>query len=350
MTSTTISHYRILRQLGKGGMGSVYLAEDTMLGRPVLMKVLSSITRDLRDRFLREARVVSALSHPSIPAVFDCGETGEGHPYIVMEFVTGESLSDKLRAGSLPLAEAVRIVLSIAGALGEAHQQELVHRDVKPSNVRITDRGQVKLIDFGVSKRPLDPLIYRSEQHHKALISPSLGNYQDSVVHIPCYLSPEQLTGQVGKSSDLFSLGVVLYHCLTGFPAFAGTNPDEISAQVLHHTPPLPSKINARVPQELDWITMKSIQKKVEDRYQSAHQIIEALRSAMPEVDRDNDIGAPKLAATVSSQSLQDFETEFDDLVLRMQKPKSKRALKFGFASSPAQQGRAAVDTPKKKQ
>src|SRR2546429_7112852 len=121
-------------------MGVVYLAEDTTLGRRVAMKFLSSTTKEYRARFLREARAISALTHPNIATVFDYGETVEGRPYLVMELIKGESLSDKVRAGSLPLPEAVRIVSSIAEALGEAHHHGIVHRDVKPSNVVITER------------------------------------------------------------------------------------------------------------------------------------------------------------------------------------------------------------------
>lgn len=153
MIGQTISHYRIIEQLGEGGMGVVYLAEDTTLGRQVAMKFLMSTAPDYRARFLREARAVSVLTHPNIATVFDYGETSEGQPYIVMELIKGEPLSEKLRAGSLPLPEAARIVSCIAEALGEAHHQGVVHRDIKPSNVIITERSQVKVVDFGLVKQ-----------------------------------------------------------------------------------------------------------------------------------------------------------------------------------------------------
>src|SRR6185436_10050993 len=143
MIGQTISQYRIIEQLGEGGMGVVYLAEDITLGRRVALKFLSTTTREYRARFLREARAVSVLSHPNIATVFDYGETPDGLPYIVMELIKGEPLNEKLRDGSLPLPEAVRIVSAIAEALGEAHHQGVVHRDIKPSNVVITERGQV---------------------------------------------------------------------------------------------------------------------------------------------------------------------------------------------------------------
>ena len=153
MIGQIISQYRILEQLGEGGMGVVYLAEDTHLGRRVAMKFLSTTTKEYRARFLREARAISALTHPNIATVYNYGETPEGQPYIAMELIEGPTLSEKLRDGSLPLPEAVRIISYIAEALGEAHRKGVVHRDVKPSNVVITDRNQVKVLDFGLVKQ-----------------------------------------------------------------------------------------------------------------------------------------------------------------------------------------------------
>jgi len=286
MIGETISHYRIIHQLGEGGMGVVYLAEDTTLGRRVALKFLSTTTKEYRARFLREARAVSALTHPNIATVFDYGETGEGQPYIVMELIKGESLSDKLRAGSLPLPEAVRIVSYIAEALGEAHHQGVVHRDVKPSNVVITERGQVKVLDFGLVKQIAEHSGLGGGSDQKTL--PSTRTRSDVIVGTPLYLSPEQATGKdVDGRSDLFALGAVLYECITGQSAFAGGSLIEIGAQVIHVTPALPSKLNDRIPPELDRITMKAIEKKVEARYQSADELIEDLRLVLPTLDND---------------------------------------------------------------
>src|SRR6266566_2442368 len=286
MIGETISHYRIIDQLGEGGMGVVYLAEDTTLGRRVAMKFLSSTTKEYRARFLREARAISALTHPNIATVFDYGETAEGRPYLVMELIKGESLSDKLRAGSLPLPEAVRIVSSIAEALGEAHHQGIVHRDVKPSNVVITERGQVKVLDFGLVKQIAEQANLGGGSDQKTL--PSTRTRSDVIVGTPLYLSPEQATGKsVDGRSDLFALGAVLYECITGQSAFAGASVIEIGAQVIHVTPVVPSKINDRVPPELDRITMKAIEKKVEARYQSAEELVKDLRLVVPTLDND---------------------------------------------------------------
>lgn len=286
MIGETISHYRIIEQLGAGGMGIVYLAEDTTLGRRVAIKFLSSTTREYRARFLREARAVSALTHPNIATVFDYGETSDGQPYIVMELIKGRPLNEKLEEGSLPLAETVRIVSCIAEALGEAHHQGVVHRDVKPSNVVITERGQVKVLDFGLVKQLYEQYSLDGDPNQATL--PATHTRSDVIVGTPLYLSPEQATGKkVDGRSDLFALGAVLYECLAGQSAFAGTSLIEIGAQVIHVTPPVPSKLNDRVPPELDRITMKAMEKKVEARYQSAEELIEDLRLVLPSLQGD---------------------------------------------------------------
>lgn len=267
-------------------MGVVYLAEDITLGRRVAIKFLSTTTKEYRARFLREARAVSALTHPNIATVFDYGETAEGQPYIVMELIQGEPLNEKLRGGSLPLPEAVRVVSLIAEALGEAHHHGVVHRDVKPSNVVITERGLVKVLDFGLVKQITEQPGLGGGSDQKTL--PSTRTRSDVIVGTPLYLSPEQATGKsVDGRSDLFALGVVLYECLTGQSAFGGGSVIEIGAQVIHVTPALPSKLNNRIPAELDRVTMKAIEKKVEDRYQTADDLIADLQRVVPNLTDD---------------------------------------------------------------
>ncbi|HYU98643.1 MAG TPA: tetratricopeptide repeat protein [Pyrinomonadaceae bacterium] len=286
MIGETISQYRIIEQLGEGGMGVVYLAEDTTLGRRVAMKFLSTTTKEYRARFLREARAVSALSHPNIATVFNYGETDEGQPYIVMELIEGQPLNEKLREGSLPLPEAVRIVSYIAEALGEAHRKGVVHRDVKPSNVIVTERGQVKVLDFGLVKKISEQSTLGGGSDQKTL--PSTRTRSDVIVGTPLYLSPEQATGKtVDGRSDLFALGAVLYECITGQSAFGGGSVIEIGAQVIHVTPIVPSKLNDHIPPELDRITMKAIEKKVDARYQSADALIEDLQRLLPSLAGD---------------------------------------------------------------
>ena len=291
MIGSTVSHYRIVDSLGSGGMGVVYLAEDITLGRKVALKFLSSTTPEYRSRFLREARAVSKLVHPNIATVFDYGETdidlgdrAKGTPYIVMELVKGTPLNEKLQSGPLPLKEAVRIVSAIAEALGEAHEQGVVHRDVKPSNVVVKDNGQVKVLDFGLVKQ-----IREEAGADDITAQMPLSNTQtrsDVIVGTPLYLSPEQATGKkVDARSDLFALGAVLYECITGQSAFAGSSVIEIGAQVIYVTPKLPSKLNPAIPSELDKITMRALEKKVDGRYQSAKELIKDLHALLPELE-----------------------------------------------------------------
>ena len=269
MIGTTISHYRILGQIGEGGMGVVYVAEDTRLGRRVAVKIphAGRDERHYHSRFLREARAVSALNHPNVAAVYDYGETEEGAPFIVMELVTGQTLGDLLTGQGLTLARAVEVIEQVAEALAEAHRHHIVHRDVKPSNVIINDRGEVKVLDFGLAKQ-----LHSGEGngHHPSLFA----TQSDVVIGTPLYLSPEQARGsEVDGRSDIFALGALLYECVAGRPAFSGANVIEIGAQVLHFDPPPPSQFNPRVPAELDRVALKALAKRPEERYQTADEM-----------------------------------------------------------------------------
>src|SRR5215216_6619937 len=278
MIGQTVSHYRILEQLGEGGMGAVYLAEDLHLARRVAIKFLTSTDRHYRARFIREARAVSALSHPNIAMVHDYGETAADQPFIVMEYVKGKSLSELLDEG-LTLRRSVEIVSSIADALAEAHHHGIVHRDIKPSNIIVNERGQVKVLDFGLVKHLFEPPWSDVDLDAQTIFSTQTRS--DVIVGTPLYLSPEQATGkQIDGRSDLFALGALLYECLTGQSAFSGGSVLEIGAQIIHVTPPPPSKINPHVPPELDRITMKALEKKLEERYQTASELLKDLKAA----------------------------------------------------------------------
>src|SRR5690242_5130153 len=279
MIGQTVSHYRILEKLGEGGMGVVYLAEDQHLARRVAIKFLTSTDHHYRARFIREARAVSALTHPHIAIVHDYGETTTGQPFLVMEFVKGKSLSQLLEEG-LTLRRSVEIISSIAEALSEAHHHGIVHRDIKPSNIIVNERGQVKVLDFGLVKHLFEPP--SSEVDLDAQTIYSTQTRSDVIVGTPLYLSPEQATGKpIDGRSDLFALGALLYECLTGRSAFSGGSVLEIGAQIIHVTPPPPSHINPQITSALDRITMKALQKKVEDRYQSADDMLRDLQAAM---------------------------------------------------------------------
>ncbi|MGO9259416.1 MAG: protein kinase domain-containing protein [Bryobacteraceae bacterium] len=279
MIGQTVSHYRILSQLGQGGMGVVYLAEDTHLGRRVAVKFSTAAPGDslFRARFLREARVACALNHPHIAGIYDYGETADGQPFLVMELVEGESLLRLLHSGPLPLVRILGIVESVAEALGEAHRQGIVHRDIKPSNIMLTGRGEVKVLDFGLAKQLDQPGFAADDSHGAGDADPR--TVEGTVMGTPLYMSPEQARGApVDGRSDLFSLGAVLYECLAGRAAFRGANAVEILAQVIHLEPTPPSEVNPLAPKDLDRLTQKALAKKPEARYQSADEVLADLR------------------------------------------------------------------------
>jgi serine/threonine-protein kinase len=283
MIGKTISHYRVLGQIGEGGMGVVYVAEDTRLGRRVAIKIphAGKDERHYRARFLREARAVSRLNHPNIAAVYDLGETEDRQPYIIMELVSGQTLGDLLAGPGLSVARAVEVIREVADALSEAHSHKIIHRDVKPSNVIIGEKGEVKVLDFGLAKQ-----IDEDGTKSRAL---SEHTRSDVVIGTPLYLSPEQARGaKVDPRSDLFALGALLYECVSGRPAFSGANVIEIGAQVLHFDPPPPSRFNPRVTGELDRLVMRALAKRPEDRFQTAEEFaseLERVRSRLPASD-----------------------------------------------------------------
>ena len=260
-------------------MGVVYMAEDTHLGRHVAIKFLSAAhDHTYRARFLREARAVSALSHPHIAIIHDYGETPAGQPFIVMEYIKGETLSDLLNRSALTLSRALEIIEAVAEALGAAHTRGIVHRDIKPSNVLVNREGDVKVVDFGLVKQLQDGETPESNPDANTLLARTSSNV---IVGTPLYLSPEQaMGGDVDARSDLFAIGALLYECLAGRPAFSGGTLIEIGAQIIHFNPLPPSSINSRVPPELDRITLKALAKKRESRYQSAADFVSDLKAA----------------------------------------------------------------------
>lgn len=271
---TLLGRYEILSPLGAGGMGEVYLAQDKQLNRRVAIKfpTVQSDKHHTHARFLREARAVSTLSHPHIATIYDYGETVDGQPFIIMELVEGESLGDLLHTSSLSIARAVEIMADVADAIAEAHRHGIVHRDIKPSNVMINERGHVKVLDFGLAKHVNEERFDAVDHDAETLLETHTRS--GVVVGTLLYLSPEQATGdQVDTRSDIFALGVLLYECITGRPAFSGKNAIEIVAQVIHINPPSPSTINTHVPPELERIINKALAKEPGARYQSADEL-----------------------------------------------------------------------------
>jgi serine/threonine protein kinase/Flp pilus assembly protein TadD len=276
MIGQTVSHYRIVEKLGEGGMGSVYVAVDTHLGRRVAIKFPNGPAADeqrYRARFLREARAVSGLSHPHIATLYDYGETDTGHPFIVLELVKGQTLGRLLSEGGLTLLRSVEIVRDVAEALEEAHRHGIVHRDVKPSNVLVNERGQVKVLDFGLVKHLSEDHSQEVDKEARTLLTAH--TQSGTVLGTPLYLSPEQAkSAPVDARSDIFALGAVLYECITGKPAFSGATVMEIAAQVILANPAPPSSVNPNVPPELERITLKALAKKPEARYQTAAELV----------------------------------------------------------------------------
>src|SRR5262244_1308146 len=288
----TISHYRILEKLGEGGMGVVYLAEDTLLGRHVAIKTLHSRTGQdpqFRARFLREARAVSTLSHPHIATIYDYGETDEGEPYIVMELIKGETLGILMLTEKLTISRTIDIIKQVAEALAEAHHHGIIHRDIKPTNVAINQRGHVKVLDFGLAKQMTMGNAATTDPEQQTLL---VANTREGViVGTPLYLSPEQASGdEVDARSDLFSLGGLLYECIAGKPPFFGKSPADICAKVLRDDPPPPSTLNRDVSKELDRITLKSLAKDPTARYQTADEMIAALESVQADLLTDTTV------------------------------------------------------------
>ncbi len=278
MIGKTVGHYRIAARLGAGGMGEVFLAEDTRLDRKAAIKFLPADMAgdpDRRQRFLTEAKAASALNHPHVCVVYDIGETEEGLPFIAMEFVEGLSLAALVKQGLPKIPRVVEIGVQIADALDAAHSQRVVHRDIKPENISINERGVVKVLDFGLAKRMLQ------ESTDSLGTTVNVTQTQDGqLLGTPRYMSPEQALGKaVDHRSDLFSLGSVIYFLLTGRPPFAGSNMGEVLDNVVHKQPEAIARFNYDVPPELERITLKLLGKQVDRRYQSARDLLVDLKN-----------------------------------------------------------------------
>ena len=302
MIGETVSHYKVLSRLGAGGMGVVYEAEDTRLGRKVAIKFLPdevSADADAIQRFEREARVISNLNHPHICTLYDIGShgpptgSGGGNQFMVMELLDGESLKDRITRGALPIEEVLELGAQIADALDAAHAQGVVHRDIKPANLLVTRRGAIKVLDFGVAKlseagRPgADAAATTGGANQLTTIGTTIGTV--------AYMSPEQARGhEIDARSDLFSAGVVLYEMAAGQLPFQGATVATIFESLLTKDPPAPSAIRSGIPAELDRIILKALEKDREARYQGAAE----LRADLKRLKRAADSGASTAAAT----------------------------------------------------
>ncbi len=294
LPNTRLSHYRIVSKIGEGGMGEVYLAEDTQLERKVAIKFLSEeFSRDeerLR-RFVQEAKTVSALNHPNILTIYEIGEA-EGKRFIASEFINGETLREKIAGQSLDLHHILEIAIQIASALQAAHASSIVHRDIKPDNVMLREDGLVKVLDFGLAK-----LTEQQTSGTEEPTRPHVKTRAGTILGTPSYMSPEQTRGKsVDARSDIWSLGVVLYEMLTKRRPFEGETDGDIIATILRTEPVPPSRINAFVPPELDRIIKKTLKKKSDERYQTANDLLIDLKGLKHDLEFERRVGSGEYA------------------------------------------------------
>ena len=303
MIGTVLEHYRVRERLGAGGMGEVYLAEDTRLGREVALKFLPASSQadvERRARLMTEARAASALRSSHIAAIYDIGEH-DGAIYLVMEYVEGRVLSHRLKEGPLPVREALDIGAQIADALGEAHTRGIVHRDVKSANVIVTPRGEVKVLDFGLAKFLQPPTGAGAAVDSHITFEQTMAGM---VLGTASYMSPEQALGRtVDPRSDLFSLGVVLFEMVTGRLPFEGRSFGEIVDAIVNQTPPAAARFNYEVTPPIDSIIRKALEKNPDFRYQTARDLyidLHHVRSELESGERHRTSGTGRHADTAA--------------------------------------------------
>jgi len=278
-----ISHlgrYEVLGELGQGAMGVVYKAKDPLIDRVVAIKTINlGLATDEKEeyegRFYQEAKAAGRLNHPNIVTIYDVGKSGE-FAYIAMEFLEGRELRDILKEGTLlPVEQVLNIVAQVALGLAYAHEHDIIHRDVKPSNIMVIRDGNVKITDFGIAR----------------MASSSVRTQTGMVLGSPKYMSPEQVMGKaLDQRSDIFSLGVMLYEMLTGQAPFDGENVNAIMYQTLNAVTPPPSTINSSVPEMVNFIVAKALAKGVDDRYQNARDFADDLRTCCDTMPRSGQL------------------------------------------------------------
>ncbi|HEX4594070.1 MAG TPA: protein kinase [Bryobacteraceae bacterium] len=290
---TMIAHYRVVSPLGQGGMGAVYLADDERLGRRVALKVLPpefAHDPDRMHRFVQEAKLASALTHPNVATIFEIGQHGELW-FLAMEYVEGRPLAERIREGPMKTADLVPIGMQVADALDDAHSKGIIHRDIKPANLMITPRGHVKVLDFGLAKLQGGP---KRAEETQLLTSAGM------VIGTVEYMSPEQALGrEVDARTDIFSLGVVLYEMTTGRLPFSGSTPSETMARILQAQPDAIARFNYEVPEDLDRSIRKCLEKDPGRRYQSARELLVDLKN----LERDSSSERAAIAAPVGGRS-----------------------------------------------
>ena len=315
MELKSISRYRLLEKLGAGGMGEVYLAEDTKLGRKIALKLLAeelTQNRDRLSRFDQEAYAASALNHPNILTIYEMGDEGGRH-YIATEFVDGMTLRKRLRASPMELPDVLDTAIQIAGALEEAHAAGIVHRDIKPENIMIRRNGHVKVLDFGLAKLTERPA---SEETDKEAVTRALVQTDAGVVMgTSQYMSPEQARGKgVDARTDIWSLGVVLYEMAAGRAPFFGDTKTDVIVAIAKADPPPIARFAPNLPAEFEWIVMKALRKNVDERYQTIKELESDLKKLKQRIEFQNELERSmppdKLTSALSASGIAYADTE----------------------------------------
>lgn len=279
----TLSHYRIIKRLGAGGMGEVYLAEDTRLDRKIALKILPTEVAsnpDRMKRFSREAKAASAIDHSNIVHIYEINQA-EGLNFIAMQYVEGETLDTKIRGQVLSIQETLEQAIQIADAIAEAHLRGIIHRDLKPANVIISKKGNLKLLDFGLAR--IEKFTASDESSGAETLSKTM---QGTVLGTFAYMSPEQALGKsIDNRTDIFSMGTMFYEMVTGKLPFFGNNPADTIDKIVHSQPAAISVLNYNVPTELERIIRKCMEKDPANRYQSSSEILIDLRNLKRDLD-----------------------------------------------------------------
>jgi serine/threonine protein kinase/Tol biopolymer transport system component len=285
LTGQQISHYKILGQLGVGGMGEVYLAQDTKLGRKIALKLLPASFTDDADRlqrFQQEARTASALNHPNIVTIHEIGEQNGRH-FIATELIEGETLRERLARGQMDSSEALEVIMQAASALMAAHEVGIVHRDLKPENIMLRRDGYVKVLDFGLAKLAERKL---SLSGPEATTLMQINTSPGMVMGTINYMSPEQARGlEVDERTDIWSLGCVLYEMLAARVPFTGATSADVTVSILEKDPPALTVVAEEIPAELEWVVKKALKKDREERYQTMREMLGDLRGIKQELE-----------------------------------------------------------------